>query len=233
MVPGLRRADGPHVPLDVAAKYIPRNSTKQRPYRLTVADAILDPPVEWDGAGLCGQSLDLEKAKGQDQIVASCPYRVIHWNAELGLPQKCGFCARRLDTGDKQPRYLESCTTGAMAFGDLDDPESEISKRLEEVSPEVFHPEFETGPLVTHAGLPGRMVAGEVVFEGSDVCAAGVKVTLQGDGVQDVRRLRVRAPAAEQGVQGDRRCRRLQATGVRRQDAHRRRPRRGRLTGWP
>ena len=34
-----------------------------------------------------------------------------------------------------------------------------------------------------YAGLPGRMVAGEVVLEGSDVCAAGVKVTLEGDGV--------------------------------------------------
>jgi hypothetical protein len=36
---------------------------------------------------------------------------------------------------------------------------------------------------VAYAGLPGRMVAGEVVLEGSDVCAEGVKVTLQGDGV--------------------------------------------------
>ena len=32
-----------------------------------------------------------------------------------------------------------------------------------------------------YAGLPGRMVAGEVVLEGSDVCAAGVKVTLEGE----------------------------------------------------
>ena len=127
--------------------------------------------------------IDPEKAKGQDQIVASCPYRVIYWNAELQLPQKCGLCAQRLDTGDKQPRCVESCPTGAMAYGDLDDPESEISKRLKEVSPEVYHPEYGTDPLVTYAGLPGRMVAGEVVLAGSDVCADGVKVTLQGDGL--------------------------------------------------
>ena len=69
-----------------------------------------------------------------------------------------------------------------MAYGDIDDPQSEISKRLKEVSPEVLHPEYGTDPLVTYAGLPGRMVAGEVVLEGSDVCAEGVKVTLQGDG---------------------------------------------------
>ena len=80
------------------------------------------------------------------------------------------------------PRCVESCPTGAMAFGDLDDPQSEVSLRLKEVSAEVFHPEYETKPLVCYAGLPGRMVAGEVVLEGADVCAAGVKVTLEGDG---------------------------------------------------
>jgi Fe-S-cluster-containing dehydrogenase component len=126
--------------------------------------------------------IDPVKAKGQDQIVASCPYRVIYWNADLQLPQKCGMCAQRLDQGDKQPRCAEACPTGAVVFGDLDDPSSEISQRLKEVSPETFHPEYETGPLVQYAGLPGRMVAGEVVLAGSDVCAAGVKVTLEGGG---------------------------------------------------
>jgi Fe-S-cluster-containing dehydrogenase component len=126
--------------------------------------------------------IDPEKAKGQEQIVNSCPYRAIFWNAELGLPQKCGLCAQRLDAGDKQPRCAESCPTGAITFGDLDDPSSDIFQRLKEVEAETFHPEYETGPLVQYAGLPGRMVAGEVVLDGTDVCAEGVSVTLEGDG---------------------------------------------------
>ena len=126
--------------------------------------------------------IDPVKAKGQDQIAASCPYRVISWNEELELPQKCGFCAHRLDEGVKAPRCVEACPTGAMAFGDLDDPQSEVSLRLKEVSPEVFHPEYGTSPSVYYHGLPGRSVAGEVVLEGADVCAAGVVVTLKGDG---------------------------------------------------
>ena len=93
------------------------------------------------------------------------------------------MCAQRLDTGDKQPRCVESCPTGAMVFGDLDDPGSEISQRLKEVSAEVFHPEYGTDPLVHYVGLPGRMVAGEVVLDGSDACAAGATVKLEGDGV--------------------------------------------------
>jgi Fe-S-cluster-containing dehydrogenase component len=127
--------------------------------------------------------IDPEKAAGQDQVVAACPYRVIYWNAELQLPQKCGMCAQRIDEGVKQPRCVESCPTGAMVFGDLDDPASEIAQRFEEVPAETLHPEYETRPLVQYTGLPGRMVAGEVVLEGSDVCAGGVRVTLQGDDV--------------------------------------------------
>jgi Fe-S-cluster-containing dehydrogenase component len=129
--------------------------------------------------------IDPEKAKGQDQIVASCPYRAIFWNADLQLPQKCGLCAQRLDTGDKQPRCAESCPTGAMVFGDLDDPQSEIAQRSEALATEVLHPEYATSPLVTYVGLPKRMIAGEVVLEGADdACAAGVTVTLEGEGTR-------------------------------------------------
>jgi trimethylamine-N-oxide reductase (cytochrome c) len=41
-----------------AARFIPVNPTKQRLWRLTVPDAILDPPVSWHGEGFCGQSLE-------------------------------------------------------------------------------------------------------------------------------------------------------------------------------
>lgn len=126
--------------------------------------------------------IDPGKAAGQEQIVHACPYRAVFWNAGLQLPQKCGFCAHRLDEGEKQPRCVESCPTGAMTFGDLDDPRSAISLRLGEVEFEVFHPEFGTRPRVLYAGLPGRMIAGEVVLDGSDVCAEGIKVTLEGGG---------------------------------------------------
>ena len=32
--------------------------TKQRLYRITLPEAILNPPVEWDGEGFCGQSIE-------------------------------------------------------------------------------------------------------------------------------------------------------------------------------
>ena len=129
--------------------------------------------------------IDPQKARGQDRIVNACPYRVIFWNADLELPQKCNLCAHRLDAGDKQPRCAESCPTGALVFGDLDDPQSQIALLSASLPVEAYHPEYETAPLVRYVGIPKRMVTGEIVLEGAgDVCAHGVKVTLEGDGVR-------------------------------------------------
>jgi Fe-S-cluster-containing dehydrogenase component len=123
--------------------------------------------------------IDPEKAKGQKDILSSCPYRVIYWNDEENVPQKCNFCAHLLDEGWKEPRCVETCPTGALVFGDLGDPDSEISKKLAAEQSEILHPEFELNPSVRYMGLPGRFIAGEVVFsDNKDECAQGVKVTL-------------------------------------------------------
>lgn len=43
---------------------------------------------------------------------------------------KCDFCAARIDRGDKAA-CMELCPGRARYWGDLDDPESEISRVLE------------------------------------------------------------------------------------------------------
>lgn len=130
--------------------------------------------------------IDPEKAVGQKEIVSSCPYRVIYWNEEENVPQKCNFCAHLLDQGWKEPRCVETCPTGAIVFGDLDDPGSEISKKLAEGQIELLHPEYEMNPSVCYMGLPKRFIAGEVVFaDKMDECALNVKVTLS-DGSKEI-----------------------------------------------
>lgn len=128
--------------------------------------------------------IDPDKAKGQAAIAAACPYRVIFYNAATETPQKCTLCAHRLDEGEKMPRCVESCPTGALVFGDLDDPKSEIAKLAASANTESLHPEFETDPLVQYIGLPKRFVAGEVVMrDNPGECAQGVTVALSGEGV--------------------------------------------------
>jgi Fe-S-cluster-containing dehydrogenase component len=126
--------------------------------------------------------IDPVKAKGQKQIVSGCPYRVIEWNEELQLPQKCILCAHMLDKGEKVPRCVEACPTEALIFGDLDDPKSEISKLVDSGNTEVLHPEYEMEEKVRYVSLPKKFVAGTVILGDVDEVAVGVQVTLTGNG---------------------------------------------------
>jgi Fe-S-cluster-containing dehydrogenase component len=126
--------------------------------------------------------IDPVKAKGQKEIVNGCPYRVIEWNEELQLPQKCTLCAHMLDKGEKVPRCVESCPTGALVFGDLDDSKSEISKLMKSGDTEVLHPEYGLKEKVRYIGLPKKFIAGTVIYGDVDEVAVGVNITLSGDG---------------------------------------------------
>ena len=126
--------------------------------------------------------IDPQKAVGHKELVSSCPYRVIYWNEAKQVPQKCTMCAHLLDQGWKEPRCVEACPTGALIFGDLDDPRSEISKVMAEDKTEALHPEYNLKERVRYIGLPKRFVAGAVVFGDTDECAEGAAVTLEGEG---------------------------------------------------
>ncbi len=60
------------------------------------------------------------------------PYELQAYTKHVpGAVQKCDFCADRLDQGLK-PYCAETCLTGSLIFGDLDDPNSEVSQALRE-----------------------------------------------------------------------------------------------------
>ena len=124
--------------------------------------------------------IDPKKAVGQRRIVDACPYGAIFWNEEKQLPQKCNFCVQRLEDGE-MPRCVQACPSKAMIFGDLDDPESEVSKLVGSGKAEVFHPEYNTKPRVYYIGLERvtkNFLAASVVFGDVDECAEKVKATL-------------------------------------------------------
>ena len=63
-----------------------------------------------------------------------------------GVVEKCEFCAERLAEG-KQPACVE-VSEGALLFGDLQDPHSDVSKALEERYSIRRKPELGTEPCV-------------------------------------------------------------------------------------
>ena len=125
--------------------------------------------------------IDPEKSKNQKQIVNACPYRVIYWNDEKNIPQKCNFCAHLLDKGWKEPRCVEACPTDALIFGKVNESGSAYANCAASGLTEVIHPDYELKERVTYIGLPKRFVAGSVVLGDKDECAQGAVITLSNE----------------------------------------------------
>jgi Fe-S-cluster-containing dehydrogenase component len=125
--------------------------------------------------------IDPKKAIGQKQIVDACPYKVIFWNEEKKLPQKCTLCVHRLEEG-KIPRCVLSCPSEALKFGDLDDPKSEVAKLVASGKTEPLRPDLNTKPRVHYMNLPKIFIAGSVVYGDKNECAEGASVTLTSNG---------------------------------------------------
>jgi len=78
----------------------------------------------------------------------ACPYKarsLVHWPLTeqkpdvprgIGCVESCTFCVQKIDRGDGTTACVEACTASghnALVFGDMNDPESEISRKLREM----------------------------------------------------------------------------------------------------
>ena len=94
--------------------------------------------------------IDYDKCIGCRMCMAACPYnaRVFNWSEprrepdfnygdarvpvrKKGVAEKCTLCKERTDAGEL-PLCVRVCPARARTFGDLDDPESEISRIVRE-----------------------------------------------------------------------------------------------------
>jgi molybdopterin-containing oxidoreductase family iron-sulfur binding subunit len=94
----------------------------------------------------------------------ACPYKARSFghqalttqNPEVprgqGCVEACTFCVQRVDRGLK-PACVEACTNGAMIFGDLNDPNSDIFKRIREVSSRQVRAELKLDTGVRYQGI--------------------------------------------------------------------------------
>jgi len=80
-----------------------------------------------------------------------------HDPGKLGVATKCTFCVDRIDGGcarglvpgvdpDATPVCVNTCVSGALAFGDIDDPNSNVSRLLAENQWFRMHEDAGTAP---------------------------------------------------------------------------------------
>ena len=91
--------------------------------------------------------VDPHRCIGCKYCIASCPYNVRHVNPFKKIVQKCEFCLHRVEQG-LQPACVDTCPTGALCFGDLNDPSSEVSRLLSTYPVQVLKPSRATNPQV-------------------------------------------------------------------------------------
>jgi Fe-S-cluster-containing dehydrogenase component len=127
--------------------------------------------------------IDPKKAKGQKQIVSSCPYGAIYWNEEAELPQKCTGCAHLIDDGWTETRCTQVCPTGALKLVLAEDDEMSLLASTEGL--EAYRADLGTKPRVWYKNLhrwTKSFVGGTVAYKDTDDCAEGAVVILQADG---------------------------------------------------
>lgn len=137
--------------------------------------------------------IDPEKAEGQKDIVDACPIGAVYWNENLNIPQKCTMCAELLDDPNylaylddpklKIPRCVEACPNNALKFGDLDDPDSEVSKLIKNNKITQLQPLKDQDTNVVHLNIPSVFLAGTVYLPDDEV-AIGAKISLKSDNGQ-------------------------------------------------
>jgi Fe-S-cluster-containing dehydrogenase component len=125
--------------------------------------------------------IDPAKAKGQKEIVSSCPYGAIWWNEEQKVAQKCSLCAHLLNEGWKEPRCVQACPTGSLRIVKCED--AQMTELVAQEQLEVFHPEYKTQPRVYYKNLYRYLkcfIAGSVAYTHQSIvdCAEGAKVAL-------------------------------------------------------
>ena len=110
---------------------------------------------------------DYDKCIGCRMCMAACPYtgvRSFNWDEparyldfESGdadaaehrkhVVEKCTYCYQRTSQGNT-PACMEICPVRARSWGDLDDPESEVSKKIASREHKQLLPEEGTKPSV-------------------------------------------------------------------------------------
>ena len=95
--------------------------------------------------------INKEKCIGCRLCMFACPYGARSFNADAKVVEKCTLC-QHLQQVDEKPACVKVCCAKARFFGDIDDPESDVSKAIAKAGPENVHhlPDSGNKPMVRY-----------------------------------------------------------------------------------
>jgi Fe-S-cluster-containing dehydrogenase component len=95
--------------------------------------------------------IDQETCIGCQLCMDACPYNVRSYDAGANTVQKCTLCRQLAEQGE-DPACVACCCGNARFYGDLDDPDSDVSRALAAVEDDaVFSLEDSgNGPLTRY-----------------------------------------------------------------------------------
>lgn len=97
--------------------------------------------------------IDPHRCIGCGYCKAACPYGVRFIHPQRAVAEKCDWCWPRVRDGQGPPACVANCPGGAIVFGDLMDPKSEISRILARESVMTLKPETGNRPMAFYIGL--------------------------------------------------------------------------------
>ena len=88
--------------------------------------------------------VDEERCIGCKYCMMACPYGVRSWNAKEKAVEKCTLCGQLTSAG-QEPACVAACCANARFYGDLDDPDSDVSKAVAAADPASLHTLHDAG----------------------------------------------------------------------------------------
>ena len=136
--------------------------------------------------------VDYDKCIGCKYCAWACPYGARELDEQRQVMTKCTLCVDRiydelLPPEDRKPACVKACPTGARLFGDVKDPESEVSQVIRERGGYALMPEWDTKPAnhylprqVTPAAVPDEPRSAAAAPDASARAAADLKAGIPG-----------------------------------------------------
>jgi Fe-S-cluster-containing dehydrogenase component/formate-dependent nitrite reductase membrane component NrfD len=101
---------------------------------------------------------DRDLCIGCKSCMQACPYDALYIDPETQTAAKCNFCAHRVERR-LEPACVIVCPERAILTGDLDDPESEVSRVIAREHVSVRKPEQGTRPKLFYVGADQATLA--------------------------------------------------------------------------